>query len=198
MFILAITTDDKLVNQLKNVGQVMKCTSAEMATDMIKSGEFDAVVLGSPYTDINVKTLKHDNVIVIKTKEDLTKFIKSKKKPSIFDEFASGVPDEVIKPVRKLRGAEPEPEAALVVPKEIGRILLVTLNLELVKYFSEFDIRIATTKYSAEKALPCNPKIVIWDIPEEPMEMTKVLLYKWGIDLLHKEDVIQVLKNTDL
>lgn len=198
MFLLVITTDDKLVNQLKAMGHVMKCTSAEMAADMIKSGEFDAVVLGAPYTDINIKTLKHDNVIVVKTKDDLNRFIKSKKKPSIFDEFSDGASEEPVKPIRKLRGVETEPEEIQINPKELGRILLVTTNMELVKYLIEFDLRIATTKYSATKALSEKPKIIVWNIEEEPMETPKVLLYKWGNDLLHKEDIIHILSNIDL
>lgn len=200
MFILAITTDDKLVNQLKNIGQIMKCTSVDRADEMIKSGEFDAVIVGVPYTDINIKKLNHNNVIIVKDKNDIAKILKSKKKSNMFDEFASSIMEspEEPKPTRKLRLSEKESEQAQVTPRELGRILMVTTNLELVKYFLEFDVRVTTTRYSAQKALFCKPKIVIWDIPQEPLENPNLLLYKWGTDILHKEDVINILANADL
>ena len=75
MIILAITTDDRLVNRLKEAGQIIKCTSVDLTASMIDSGEFDAVVIGDPYTDINTQTLKHHNINIIRNKNDLSLFL---------------------------------------------------------------------------------------------------------------------------
>lgn len=197
MLMLAITTDDKLVKKLSTIGQVLKCTTADIAKDMIKSGEFDTVVVGEPYTNINTQALVHDNIVVINTPEDLNRLVKSKSKQRIFDEFADSI-EETVKPTRKLRPVEPDPEVVQVNPKELGKVLLVTTNMELVKYLLEFDLRIATTVFSATKALKEKPKIIVWDLEVNPIEPPNVLLYRWGTDLRHKEDILQVLENTDL
>lgn len=197
MLMLAITTDDKLVKKLGTVGQVLKCTTADIAKDMIKSGEFDTVVVGEPYTNINTQVLLHENIVVINTPEDLNRLIKPKSKQRIFDEFTDSLEDTV-KPIRKLRPVEPDPEVVQVNTKELGKVLLVTTNMELVKYLLEFDLRIATTVFSAKKALEERPQIIVWDLAVNPIEPPNVLLYRWGTDIRHKEDVLQVLENVDL
>lgn len=198
MIILAITTDDKLINQLKSAGEVMKYVSVDAAKTIINNSEINTVVVGDPYTDINPKMLGHNNVIIIKNKNDLNQFLKTKKKPNVFDEFNAVInktPEEV-KPARKMRAQEQDPQKAVL--KDLGTVLLVTTNIELVKYLSEFNIRVSTTCYSVLKAMTCNPKIIIWDLNTEPLEMGQILVYRWGQDLKHIEDVTQVLINMDI
>lgn len=196
MIILAMTTDNTIVDQLKTAGQVMKSNSLEHAKTLIQGGEIDAVVVAEPFANINIELLEHSHVVVIRNKNDLNKFLK-KSKPTITDTFFDGIVDETEKkPARKVRPIEEEPQKVEL--KGLGTVLLVTTNYELIKYLAEFNLRIATTRHTAIKSMDCEPKIVIWDIEAEPFERPGALVYRWGHDLLHLEDVTQVLANLDI
>lgn len=190
MLVLVITTDDKLVNKVKAAGHnPMKCTAADRAPGMLASGEFDAVVLGPPFTEINAKTLKHKKIFKVSGSGKLPDYFIGKQ-ANLFEDI-----EKSSKPNRKIRASNNNDE---IDPSDLGKVLLVTTNIELAKYLSDLDLKIVTNAFSAEKVMNRELKVIIWDVPEEPPQTSGILTYRWGEDLRHLEDIIEVLNHTDL
>jgi arsenate reductase-like glutaredoxin family protein len=208
LVLLALTADSEVIEQLKTVAQVQNCTSIKEAKTFInvRNGEFNYVVIGEPYlSSEEINKLKHPAIIRISNQEELDLFLNQCKESHSKD--ISVDLDSLmqrVQPHKKEDDLRQEPsvivqtvEAPKVNLKDLGRVLLVTTNIELARYLAVFDTRIATTKYSAQKALKWNPRIIIWDIPEEKMEVSGALIYRWGVDLKHLEEIQVVLENSN-
>lgn len=173
--ILVITKDKHLPKHITKIGSVL---TLENITDAItiKEEDYDLVILGPPFKQDKVSLIPHGVVRVIEHPADLRKLLQ---------EFVE-VTDSKSK-AQKLPYHEIE-----------ELLLLVTTDLDIIEELNNFNILIATNKYSALRHIEDISKelaLIIWDrntiLAKAPK--TDVPLLFWKEDVKDKKDIYLLL-----
>lgn len=179
MFVLLITENESINTLLTKIAHVIWAKDVQKAINLAKEEKYDDILIAEPFNTnqelLDVLNSSGTKYVLLNEANDLKQYIIDKKKAK---------QNTTIDKNQKTFSQE--------------RVLLVTTNNKTIEELKNFNISIATTPYSANQRIQENNyRVIIWDLPTEPLKTTH-LLYIWGRDLKTPEEVEFVLQNGHL